>query len=78
MRGVEFLAPFLADNAKWPRPPDVLYWKEWPVHQPARLFGAVVGSRSDWLALGQSLEVDPVVEKARRNFPIRFSTLWHP
>lgn len=78
VRGVEFLAPFLADKSKWKRPPDVLYWKEWPVRQPALLFGAVAAGREDWLTLWQSLPSDPAVEEVRRNLPIRFPTLWRP
>ena len=78
IRGVEFLAPFLADKSLWKRPPDVLYWKEWPVRQPALLFGAVAGGRDDWLKLWQSLPADPAVEEVRRNMPIRFPTLWRP
>ena len=78
VRGVEFLAPFLADKSKWMRPPDVLYWKEWPVRQPALLFGAVAAGREDWLALWKSLPSDPAVEEVRRNMPIRFPTLWRP
>lgn len=76
VRGVEFLAPFLADKSKWKLPPDVLYWKEWPVRQPALLFGALAGDREDWLALWKRLPADPAVEEVRRNFPIRFPTLW--
>ena len=78
IRGVEFLAPFLADKSKWTRPPDVLHWKEWPVRQPALLFGAIAGGREDWLTLWQHLPADPAVEEVRRNFPIRFPTLWRP
>lgn len=78
IRGVEFLAPFLADKSKWPRPPDILYWNDWPVRQPALLWGALAGEREDWLALWQKLPADPVVEEVRRNFPVRFPTLWHP
>ncbi len=78
VRGVEFLAPFLADKSKWSRPPDVLHWKDWPVRQPALFFGAVAGSREDWLALWKQLPADPADEEVRRNFPIRFPTLWRP
>jgi hypothetical protein len=78
VRGVEFLAPFLADKSKWTRPPDVLHWNEWPVRQPALLFGATADDRADWLALWKTLPADPSVEEVRRNFPIRFPTLWHP
>ncbi len=77
IRGVEFLASFLADKSKWQRPPDVLYWKEWPVRQPALLFGAVAAGREDWLHLWEQLPADPAVEEVRRNLPIRFPTLWH-
>jgi len=78
VRGVEFLAPFLADKSKWQRKPDVLYWEQWPVRQPALLFGAVAAGREDWLELWRNLPSDPAVEEVRRNFPIRFPTLWHP
>jgi hypothetical protein len=76
VRGVEFLAPFLADKSKWTRPPDVLYWKEWPVRQPALLFGAQASGRQDWLELWKTLPSDPAVEEVRRNLPVRFPTLW--
>ena len=76
VRGVEFLAPFLADKSKWKRPPDVLYWKEWPVRQPALIFGALAADREDWLELWKRLPSDPAVEEVRRNFPVRFPTLW--
>ncbi len=77
VRGVEFLAPFLADKSKWPLSPDVLHWQDWPVRQPALLFGAVAEGREDWLNLWKSLPADPVDEEVRRNFPIRFPTLWY-
>lgn len=76
LRGVEFLAPFLADKSKWPHPPDVLHWNDWPVRQPALLFGALASGREDWLSLWKSLPPDPVGEEVRRNYPIRFPTLW--
>ena len=77
VRGVEFLAPFLADKSKWPLSPDVLHWQDWPVRQPALLFGAVAEGREDWLNLWKSLPADPVDEEVRRNLPIRFPTLWY-
>lgn len=76
VRGVEFMAPFIADKGAWRRPPDVLYWKEWPVRHPALLFGALSGGREDWLDLWRRLPSDPAVEEVRRNCPIRFPTLW--
>jgi hypothetical protein len=78
VRGVEFLAPFLADKSKWPRPPDILHWNDWPVRQPALLWGAQAAGRADWLERWKQLPADPVVEEVRRNFPVRFPTLWRP
>lgn len=76
VRGVEFLAPFLADKAKWPGKPDVMHWDEWPVRQPCLLWGALAAGRADWLKLWQSLEADPQVPEVRRNFPVREPVLW--
>lgn len=56
--------------------PDVMYWDDWPVRQPALLFGALATGRRDWLELWQRLEPDPQVEEIRRNFPIRNPVLW--
>jgi hypothetical protein len=76
VRGVEFMAPFIADKGAWRRPPDVLYWKEWPVRHHALLFGAWTAGREDWLELWRRLPADPAVEEVRRNLPIRFPTRW--
>ena len=76
VRGVEFLAPYLADKSTWPKKPDVMYWDNWPVRQPALLFGALAAGRADWLATWQRLDPDPQVEEVRRNFPIRNPVLW--
>ncbi len=75
-RGVAFLAPFLADKSHWPRPPDVMCWDDWPIRQPALLFGALSAGRADWLATWRRLPPDSAVDEVRRNFPIRYPTLW--
>ncbi len=76
VKGVAYLAPFLADKSKWTRSPDVMYWNEWPVRQPCLLFGALAAGNKDWLAIWQRLNADPQVEEVRRNFPIREPVLW--
>jgi hypothetical protein len=76
VRGVEYLAPFIADKTKWPKAPDVMYWNDWPVRQPALIFGALATGRADWLASWQKLDADPEVEEIRRNFPVRQPVLW--
>jgi hypothetical protein len=76
VRGVEFLAPYLADKWRWPQRPDVQHSDEWPVRQPALLIGALAAGRRDWLVLWGRLDADPAGEEVRRNFPVRFPTLW--
>jgi len=76
VRGVEFLAPFIAEKQSWPYRHDVMYWDDWPVRQPFLLFGALASERKDWLELWKHLEADPKVEEIQRNFPIRQPVLW--
>lgn len=96
VKGVAFLAPYLADKQAWldqvRRPssvkplaatgadplvkPDVMYWNDWPVRQPALIFGALAAGRTDWLATWEKLDPDPTVEEIRRNLPIRQPVLW--
>jgi len=76
VKGVEYLAPFLADKSRWQGKHDVMYWDNWPVRQPCLLFGALAAGRRDWLALWQRLDSDPEIEEVRRNFPIREPVLW--
>jgi len=76
IKGVGYLAPYIADKARWPRPPDAMYWNDWPVRQPALIFGALAAGRRDWLETWERLDPDPAVEEIRRNFPIRQPVLW--
>ena len=73
---IAWMAPYIADKAKWPLPPDVEYWDGFPVRQPSLLFGGLAQERSDWLALWQRLNPDPVVGEVVRNFPVRQPLLW--
>jgi hypothetical protein len=76
IRGVAFLEPYIADKSKWPKPPDAMYWNDWPVRQPALVFGAMAAGRSDWLETWKKLDPDPKVGEVRRNFPVRQPVLW--
>lgn len=76
VKGVEFLAPYIADKSKWPKTPDVMYWANWPVREPSLVFAALATGRSDWLELWKRLDPDPTVLEIRRNFPIRQPVLW--
>lgn len=72
----EFMVPFIADKKAWPRPPDVQYFDQWPLRHPSLLFAGLAYSLPDYLALWKTLNPDPVVEEAIRNFPIRQPLLW--
>jgi hypothetical protein len=76
VRGVEFLAPYLADKPSWPYQQDVMCWNEWPIRQPALLFGAMAANRDGWIDLWTKLDPDPVVLEVRRNYPIRNTVIW--
>ena len=76
VKGVAWLAPYLADKGKWPKPPDVMYWNDWPAREACLLFGAEAAGREDWQATWKTLDPDQSVEEIRRNFPIRQPVLW--
>lgn len=75
-RAIEFLAPYLADKERWPYPRDVAHWSDYPVREPALLFGAIATGRREWLEIWQRLEPDPPHLEVRRVFPIRQPVLW--
>jgi len=73
---IAWTAPFIADKAQWPLPPDIEYGDGFPVRQPSLLFGGLAQKRSDWLDLWQQLNPDPVIGEVVRNFPVRQPLLW--
>lgn len=75
-KGIEFLYPFLADKSKWTLKPDVMYWEEWPVAQPALIFGAVAYHQKDWLKTWSGLEHNSKVEEVVRNLPVKYPLIW--
>lgn len=75
-KGIEFMAPYIADKSKWPYPPDVMYFKDWPVRQVSLFFGGRAYHHPQWLTLWARLNPDPTVEEILRNKPIRQPVLW--
>ena len=75
-RAMAYMVPFIADKKSWPKPPDVMYDKEWPVRQPCLLFAGVALDKPDYLALWKKLDPDPTVEEVLRNWPVRQPVLW--
>jgi hypothetical protein len=75
-RAVEFLYPFLADKSKWMKPPDVMYFDQWPVRQPSLLFAGLALGKREYLDLWKRLDADPTVDEVIRNWPVRQPVLW--
>lgn len=75
-KALEYMAPYIADKSKWPKPPDVQYFDRWPMRQVALLFGGIAYGDPDLLALWKRLPADSEVDEVVRNFPIRQPLLW--
>jgi hypothetical protein len=74
--GMGYLFPYIADKSKWPFPKDVMYWENWPVAQPALLFGAIAFQNKQWFEVWKSLDHFPGVEEVIRNLPVRNPSIW--
>jgi len=75
-KGIAYLYPCLADKSKWPLKPDVMYWENWPVAQPALVLGAAKFKQQDWLNTWVKMDHDPKVEEVIRNLPVRNPLIW--
>lgn len=51
-RALDYITPFVADKAAWPLAPDVEYWDDWPVRQPALLLGGMRWNDPRWCRSG--------------------------
>lgn len=75
-KGVAFMYPYIADKKKWPYPPDVMYFDNWPMRQQSLLFAGLALNKPEYLALWRTLNPVPKSEEAVRNYPIRQPVLW--
>jgi hypothetical protein len=75
-KGAEFLFPFVADKSKWPYPPDVMYFEEWPVRHPFLLFAGEAYNNNKYILLWLKLDGYPETAEVLRNLPIRNPLLW--
>jgi hypothetical protein len=75
-KAMAFMFPFIADKEKWPYPPDVMYFDQWPVRHPSLLFAGLVFNQPEYIDLWHRLNPNPIVEEAIRNYPIRQPVLW--
>jgi hypothetical protein len=75
-RAMEFLVPYIRDKSKWPHPPDVMYYQEWPMRQASWLFAGLALGRPEYVEVWKSLPADSGVVEVVRNFFIRQPVLW--
>jgi hypothetical protein len=75
-KAVAYMYPYMLDKKKWPKPPDVMYYDQWPVRQPSLLFAGLALGKPEYLELWRKLEGDPTVEEVLRNWPVRQPVLW--
>jgi hypothetical protein len=75
-QALAFMAPFIRDKRTWPFPPDVMYFDEWPMRQPALLFGGLALDVRAYVDLWRTLNADSTVDEVIRNYFIRQPVLW--
>lgn len=75
-KGIEYMYPYIADKNKWPFQKDVMHWNEWPVAQPALVFGANAFDQSAWFNTWKVLDHAPTVDEVIRNLPVRNPVIW--
>jgi hypothetical protein len=75
-KAVAYMYPFMLDKKRWPKPPDVMYYDQWPVRQPSLLFAGLALGKPEYLELWRKLDGDPTVEEVLRNWPVRQPVLW--
>ena len=75
-RAVEYMLPYVQDKSSWPLKPDVLYWDNWPVRQPAFVFAALHFKNSAYFNAWVTEEADPSEYEVLRNLPVRHPLIW--
>jgi hypothetical protein len=75
-RGMEFMLPFIRDKKSWPKPPDVMYDREWPMRQASLLFAGLAYAEPSYIERWRKLPADSNVDEVIRNFFIRQPALW--
>lgn len=75
-KGLDFMYPFIKDKSSWTYPQDVMYWNDWPVAQPALIFGAMAYNNKSYFNLWKSLSHTTKVAEVERNLPIRNPLIW--
>jgi hypothetical protein len=75
-KALAYMYPYIEDKSRWPMPPDVMYFAQWPIRHPALLFGGLALHEPRYVALWRRLDPDPTVDEVLRNYPVRQPLLW--
>ena len=75
-KGISFMYTYIVDKSKWELKPDVMYWDNWPVAQPALLFGANAYQENNWFLTWKQLDHQPKVAEVIRNLPVKYPLIW--
>jgi hypothetical protein len=75
-KAVDYMVPYIRDKKKWPLPPDVMYFDQWPMRQSVLLFAGLAFDDARYIDLWKTLPADSKVEETIRNFFIRQPVLW--
>jgi hypothetical protein len=73
---VAFMEPYIRDKKRWPLPPDVMDFNDWPMRHCSLLFAGLALNRPDYLQLWKTLPADSKVEEVIRNLFVRQPVLW--
>ena len=73
---MKYMVPYMRDKKSFPKPPDVMYDKEWPMRQSSLLFAGLALNDEDYVELWKTLPADSSVDEVIRNFFIRQPALW--
>jgi hypothetical protein len=75
-RGLKFIAPFIQDKSRWPQPPDIQYWDDWPAKHISLILAAVNFGEADYWEMWSKLPSDSTNFEVLRNQPLRHPLLW--
>jgi hypothetical protein len=75
-KAMAFMVPYIRNKTSWPKPPDVMYARDWPMRQASLLFAGVALDEPSYLQLWSTLPSDSKVEEVVRNFFVRQPLLW--
>jgi hypothetical protein len=73
---MKYMVPYIRDKKTFPKPPDVMYDKEWPMRQSSLLFAGLALGKREYIDLWRQLPADSAVDEVIRNFFIRQPLLW--